>query len=469
LSFASFEFLVFLAVAWPVFRVARRRPLPRLLWLLFISAVFYGAWKPWYLLLIGASTVTQYLVGRAIGSTPDPGARKAWALLGIAADLALLGTFKYGNWLAEGAEALLAAAGAPAALPRVPAELPVGISFYTFQTLSYTIDVWRGRIPVERSLLRFAVYVFFFPQLVAGPIVRAADFLPQVQPGGWPALDRRSIGQGAFLIFAGLAKKMVLADTLHAFVVGPWFRQPAGHGALEALYALWAANFQVYCDFSGYSDVACGAALLFGHTLPQNFDRPFQSQSPMEHWRRWHISLSTWLKDYLYLPLGGSRGSSLATDRNLVITFTLGGIWHGAGLSYLMWGVYNGLLLVLWRRFGPGEARGPVGRALRRLATFHAICFGLVFLHADGPAAAFDALACLGRPLQAPSASLAGPGLLAFAAAVLLHATPRGWKTALMDAFADAPAWALALALLLGGGVLSLFSGLSAPFFYFQF
>ena len=463
--FNSFEFPIFLAVAWPIYRLLHTRRLPRLIWLLLISAFFYGCWRPWYLVLIAASTVHSYHAGWRIDRSEDPAVRRRWLILGIAGDLLLLGVFKYGNFLLETAEALTGAA-----LPRIPVALPVGISFYTFQTLSYTIDLYMRRIERSRSLLSFSVFVFFFPQLVAGPIVRAKDFLPQLAEGGRPRLDRAAIGEGIFLILAGLSKKMILADLLASRIVHPFFAAPAGRSSAEAITALWAANFQVYCDFSGYSDVAIGAALLFGFELPLNFDRPFWSRTPMEHWRRWHISLSTWLKDYLYIPLGGSRKGPLRTDFNLVMTFLLGGIWHGAGWTFVIWGLYNGLLLVAWRRVGVREVRHPLAVPLAVFATFNAICFGLVFLHARSFGDAAAAFASLLNPGGALTPGLLEPvGLGALAAAAALHFTPQSWKAGLRAGFGEAPPWALGITVVLVGAVLSLFSGLAQPFFYFQF
>ena len=467
--FNSFDFAVFLAVSWPIYRFVQSRRVPRLLWLLAISAFFYGCWKPWYLSLIAASTIIQYIVGARIHAAQTQRGRTGWLVGGILSDVALLSTFKYGNFIVENIETLLGLAGVTPGgeLPRLPTELPVGISFYTFQTLSYIIDIHRRRIQPRGSLLDFSVYVFFFPQLVAGPIVRAADFLPQLDKR--PRLDWKTIGEGLFLILAGLTKKMVLADSLHHFVVKPFFAQPAGHNTFEVLYAVWAANFQVYCDFSGYTDVATGAALLFGFTLPLNFDRPFWSQTPMEHWRRWHISLSTWLKDYLYIPLGGSRKGPWRTDLNLVLTFLIGGLWHGAGWTFVLWGLYNGVLLVVWRRYGPRDGTTRTGVAWRTFLTFNAICLGLIFLHAGTFSSVVALCAGLLDPFAASTGIIGGWGLLALVAAAALHWTPQAWKRALQTLFAGLPAPALALVVLAVGGVLALFSGLAAPFFYFQF
>ena len=271
--FNSLAFPVFLAVAWTVWRLLHARRLPAFAWLLLVSAFFYGCWKPWYLILIAASTLHSFGVGRALDGNEDPVSRKRWLIWGVAGDLGLLGVFKYGNFFLGTVAAITGLD-----LPRVPAELPVGISFYTFQTLSYTIDLYRRRIEPARNLLEFAVYVAFFPQLVAGPIVRARDFLPQLDAR--PRLDAAALGEGIFLILSGLVKKMVIADSLRAVWIAPFFTDPSGANALEALVSTWAFYFALYCDFSGYTDVALGAALLFGFRLPMNFDRPALTTSP---------------------------------------------------------------------------------------------------------------------------------------------------------------------------------------------
>jgi len=465
--FNTFEFVLFLAVGWTVYRLLQRWRWPRLLWLLVISYFFYGCWKPWYLLLIAASTLNSYLFGFLIDRAEGE-RRKLWMALSVTADLLLLGVFKYGNFLLGNIEAALMLGIEMGPLPRLPTALPVGISFYTFQTISYTVDLYRKRIPRAKSLLEFSVFVAFFPQLVAGPIVRAKNFLPQLLAP--PKHDPKAIGAGLFLILAGLAKKMILADTLYATVVKPYFEHVAGYNALETIGVLWAANFQVYCDFSGYSDVAIGAALLFGLKLPKNFDRPFWSQTPMEHWRRWHISLSTWLRDYLYIPLGGSRSTTESrVSINLVITFLLGGLWHGAGWTFVVWGLWNGVLLVAWRKWGPGPAKTTWGKAWRIFATYNALCVGLIFLHADSFREAWTVILSLGAIATPFKGAFGWFGLLMLGLAIALHATPQRWKATLREAFSIAPAWSLGLAVVIAGGVLSLFAGFAAPFFYFQF
>jgi len=464
--FNTFSFPIFLVVAFVVYRLLQRQRMPRLLWLVMVSAFFYGCWKPWYLILVAISTLNSFLVGLGLERWQQARIRKLLLWIGVCGDLLLLGVFKYGNFATETLEAAMGTIGLSLALPKVPTELPVGISFYTFQTLSYTIDVYKRRIPATRSLLDFSVFVIFFPQLVAGPIVRAREFLPQLLER--PRLDQTAIGQGISLILIGLAKKMILADTLSTTLVQPFFDNVWNKGALDTVVTLWAANFQVYCDFSGYSDVAIGAALLFGFALPKNFDRPFRSRTPMEHWRRWHISLSFWLRDYLYFPLGGSRQGEWKTAYALMMTFLLGGLWHGAGWTFVFWGLYNGVLLVLWRKWGPRPATTRFGQALEIFATFNGICFGLIFLHATSFAEAWAVCTALLRFNTPPSdLSLVGLGTLAFAA--VLHATPTRWKTEIQQGFANAPSYAIGLSVVLGGGVLSLFAGMARPFFYFQF
>jgi len=465
--FNSFDFAFFLVVSWAVYALIQRFRWPRLLWLLLISAFFYGSWHPWYLVLIVISTVNSFCFGWFIGGIDDERRRKLLLIVSVTLDLGLLGVFKYGNFFTESLEQVAALLGHPVHLGRLETELPVGISFYTFQSLSYTVDVYRRRIKRTGNLLEFAVFVFFFPQLVAGPIVRAREFLPQLVSR--PRLDARAPGEGIFLILAGLAKKMIIADSLSVLVVRPFFADPSGFNSLETLASVWAANFQVYCDFSGYSDVAIGAALLFGFELPKNFDRPFQSRSPMEHWRRWHMTLSFFLRDYLYIPMGGSRQSEARTAAALIITFLLGGLWHGAGWTFVVWGLYNGLLLVAWRKWGPRRAQTWWGQGLQIFATFNAICIGLIFLHAKSFQGAWQAFGSLLQVRQGFHGLLTWPGLAALAGGVALHFTPVSWKEDLRAAFGVMPAWGVALVVVLAGGVLSLFAGMATPFFYFQF
>ena len=460
--FNSLEFGLFLAVAFAVYRLVQRWRMPRAVWLLVVSYLFYASWDVRYLALIVFSTVLDYAVGRGLAGTRRPEARKLLLALSLAGNLGLLGVFKYGNFLLESLEMATGWA-----MPRVPAELPVGISFYTFQTMSYTIDLYRRRIEPARNLLEFAVYVAFFPQLVAGPIVRARDFLPQLDAR--PRLDPSAIGEGIFLILSGLVKKMVVADSLRAVWIAPFFTDPGGANALEALVSTWAFYFALYCDFSGYTDVALGAGLLFGFRLPLNFDRPALTTSPLDHWRRWHISLHDWLRDYLFIPLGGSRGSKARTFFNITVTFTAGGVWHGAGWTYALMGLYNGLLGATWRFLRPKPSPRPVTRLFESWLSLTLVALSMVFMWPYTLRECLAVLAAFLRPLAPLSGAITAEGLTWFALAVALHLFPRAWRDAMRAWFADAPAPVVAFAVLVVGAVCSLFAGRADEFFYFQF
>jgi D-alanyl-lipoteichoic acid acyltransferase DltB (MBOAT superfamily) len=272
----------------------------------------------------------------------------------------------------------------------------VGISFYTFQTLSYTIDVYRGRISPTRNLLDFALFVAFFPQLVAGPIERASRLLPQLARER--PLTARGLASGAWLAGWGLFKKVVIADNL-APLVDEVYAPGANPAAGEVLLATYAFAFQIYCDFSGYTDIARGVARMFGIDLMLNFRLPYLATAPSDFWRRWHISLSTWLRDYLYIPLGGNRGGRARTLRNLMLTMLLGGLWHGAAWTFVCWGAYHGVLLVaerVWRRRGRSARVGAARRALAVAGTFHAVCLGWLFFRADSLAGVGSLLRALG-------------------------------------------------------------------------
>ena len=288
---------------------------PRLFFLFLASCAFYMAWNPAYIGLILFSTLLDFTAGLQIAGAMTQARKKAWLLVSLGGNLGLLGVFKYFNFFSAATGDVFSLFGVQLDTPVLDVLLPVGISFYTFQTLSYTIDVYRGRLEPCRSLVRFCFYVTFFPQLVAGPIVRAAEFLPQIDRPPW--LTRERIGNALFLIAMGVTKKVVFADFVSVNLVDRVFDDPAAFSATEVVIALYGFTLQIYCDFSGYTDVARGSAKLFGLELPENFDRPYQATSVSDFWRRWHMTLSTWLRDYLYFPLGGSRKGPARTYVNL--------------------------------------------------------------------------------------------------------------------------------------------------------
>jgi alginate O-acetyltransferase complex protein AlgI len=384
MNFTTLSFVGFFAVVFLVYWALPRHRW-RMLWLLGASCFFYMSWNPWFILLIFASTSVDYLVALTLEQTASTTRRRLLVLLSVCVNLGILAFFKYTVFMLDTTRAVSNALGVPLSVPTLKIILPLGISFYTFEAVSYIVDVYRKKIRAIRRPLDYAIYILFFPHLVAGPIVRSGDFLPQV--GRRKRFSWLRLEVGVRLIVLGLIKKAVIADHLAA-VVDPVFAHPGQYGP----GALWLATIgyalQIYGDFSGYSDMAIGLAHTLGFKLTANFRMPYLATSPSDFWRRWHISLSSWLRDYLYIPLGGSRGGEWATHRNLMLTMTLGGLWHGASWTFVVWGVYHGLLLSVTRLLAlPGRLEKlfrPVGVVL----TFLAVCVGWVFFRAQSLAAA---------------------------------------------------------------------------------
>lgn len=369
MSFASPVFIVFFAVVLAGTAVLQRMKTsrPREVFLLLASYFFYGWWDWRFCFLLLFVTAASYLTALAKDN-------KAAFTAGIVVPLAVLGFFKYFNFFLSSASALL---GRDLGALRII--LPVGISFYTFQALSYVIDVHRSKLPVERDFIKLALYLSFFPQLVAGPIVRAADFLPQLRE------DRRvtlkNMEAGIQLIAFGLLKKIVIADHLSVFVDDVFYAPPAFHWA-TILLAVTSYSIQIYFDFSGYSDIAIGCAKCMGYDFLPNFDLPYISQNVTEFWRRWHISLSTWLKEYLYIPLGGNRKGRARRYVNLMLTMLLGGLWHGANWTFVFWGGLHGLALCLDKLL-PQKARGRWEKYIGIITTYIFVSFAWIFFRAE--------------------------------------------------------------------------------------
>lgn len=341
--FNSSVFLVFFAVAFAAYLTTSRWLRLQNLVLLTASYVFYGWWDWRFLGLIVLSTAIDYYAGKGMTNTADPVRRRRWLGLSCISNLGLLALFKYFDFFLGSLGDLLAMLGLEAALPSLHLVLPVGISFYTFQSMSYSIDVYRGHVGACRRPLDFALYVSFFPQLVAGPIERSSAFLPQVENPR--TLTIRGLESGTFLVLWGLFKKVVVADNA-ALIANAAFADPSAHTGMELWLGALAFTIQIYGDFSGYSDMARGLAKMMGFELMVNFKLPYFAVSPSDFWARWHVSLSSWLRDYLYIPLGGNRGGAWKTYRNLMLTMMLGGLWHGAAWNFVLWGIYHGLLLV---------------------------------------------------------------------------------------------------------------------------
>lgn len=464
--FNSLAFGVFLIVALLFFWSSPKRH--RVYLLIGLSYFFYMYSYPIYFFLLFVLTVLNFALALEISQKPKYA--KHILALAITLDLFSIGFFKYANFTIKSLESTLHFFGKGVSFSLLDITLPLGISFFTFQMMSYVVDTYRGS-PAEESFWNFAAYVSFFPQLVAGPIVRPDVLLPQIK--GKHVYDEDRALMGIFLIVQGLVKKIAFADFFGSFV-DPVFADPTGYSGLATLIAVYAYAFQIYFDFSGYTDIAIGCGKLFGFEIPINFDLPYIAKSPREFWRRWHISLSTWLRDYLYIPLGGNRKGTGKTYNNLMITMVLGGLWHGANWTFVIWGFYHGILISVQRfleerfkfakKFFAGER--PLATVVTTLLTFHLMCFGWIVFRAES----------LSRARQVVS-NIFSAGLdtgtvkiqivLMLAVAMLSHIVRGKWK--MEEWFVRLPAPAQAFGYALATVLIFLFFTKEQRFIYFQF
>ena len=382
MNFASLEFFAFLALVYAAYRILPHRG--QNLLLLGASYFFYACWDWRFLGLIWLSTVVDYVVGKQLAATQDERRRRWLLAFSLAVNLGMLGIFKYFGFFADSLQGMLRGVGMEADWRLLNIVLPVGISFYTFQTLSYTIDIFRRKLQPTENFADFALFVAFFPQLVAGPIERASRFLPQIAKPRQIDFDQSV--RGCYLIVFGLFKKIAIADGL-AGSVDAVFNSTGAVGTLDIVLATVFFAFQIYCDFSGYSDIARGVAKLLGFELMVNFRFPYFAGNPQEFWRRWHISLSSWLRDYLYVPLGGNRGGTYAMHRNLMLTMTLGGLWHGASWNFVLWGIFQGGILCVHRLIAGKKADSAANEALwlrvvKMALFFPVVCYGWLLFRA---------------------------------------------------------------------------------------
>ncbi|MCG8557372.1 MAG: MBOAT family protein [Proteobacteria bacterium] len=471
--FNSLDYLLFLLLAVCGYWFLARVKLLRLLFVFGCSCVFYTAWSPRYVVLILGSVLLDYTAARAIHASSTPRVRRFWLGASLAGNLGLLGVFKYFNFFATAFADGLGLVGLHVTAPYLDVLLPVGISFYTFQTISYTVDVYRGELKPTRNLLEFAFYVTFFPQLVAGPIVRATEFLPQLRSSA--ALQSGLVGEGMFLIATGLLKKVAVADYLAVNLVDRVFDDPSAYSAAEVMVGLYGYTLQIYCDFSGYTDVARGSAMLFGLRLPENFDRPYAATSPADFWRRWHMTLSSWLRDYLYFPLGGSRVHPLRAYWNLGLTMFLIGLWHGAAWTFVVYGLIQAAAMVAHRflYLRSGRTRLTVDSRpvtlLKITATLHFVVLSRIFFRSTG----WDNALAVGGRLLDGSFGLGHVTLSIWCvllAGYAAHYLPAESFERLKHAFVQMPAPAQGVALAaLAAGLLLTASQEVVPYIYFQF
>lgn len=380
--FNSLLFLLFFFIVTTAYYLLPHKV--KWIWLLAASCYFYMYFKPEYILIILFTIVVDYCAGILIQKSTG-WARKCYLVLSLLTNIGVLAFYKYFNFLASNFNSLFAG-NCRIHLPLLYYILPIGLSFHTFQAMSYTIEVYRGRQPAERHFGLYALYVMFYPQMVAGPIERPQHILPQLHSRHF--FEKSNITTGLFFMAMGLFKKAVIADRLGLYV-DPIFTNPHDHSALELLIATYFFSFQIYCDFSGYSDMAIGAALVLGIQLMQNFNFPYLASNISDFWRRWHISLSTWFRDYLYIPLGGSQVSFPLTCINILIVFLISGLWHGADWKYVLWGLIHGLLLVGYQIGHKLNIRIKGFLFLKWLITFNLVCLAWIFFRAVTVADAF--------------------------------------------------------------------------------
>lgn len=463
LAFGVFFLFVYFT-AWSLDRENGKRKL----FLLLASWFFYAQWDWRFVGLLIASAILNWGAAALIARNRERGRRTGWLVgLGVAANLLILGFFKYYGFFVEQAGELLAQFGWERDLPLLQIVLPVGISFFTFQGISYVVDVQRGKTPPANSLLDVMLLMSFFPHLVAGPIVRASDLLPQFERT--PRLTRVMATHGLLLIAWGLFKKTVIASELSVNLVDPVFFDPTAYGAVDIAAAVYGYAVQIYCDFSAYSDMAIGLAALLGYSFPRNFDQPYRASSMQQFWRRWHISLSSWLRDYLYVPLGGGRKGLLASCVNVFITMVLGGLWHGAALTFLAWGALHGGVQVIERLFRAAlKDRKVVPTVIGVLVTFHIVCLGWILFRAESFDLALQMLEGLGR--IGPVVVLTPLLLTLIVGGLAMHWLPPRAVEGMAERLKTAPS--LTLGLLIGAAILLVEAvrpeGV-APFIYFQF
>jgi alginate O-acetyltransferase complex protein AlgI len=466
--FPTLAFLGFFTVVFPIYWAIRPHRW-RMLWLLLASGAFYMSWNPWLILLILFSASVDYLAALQMERLTSPALKRMLLAGSITINLSLLGFFKYANFFLDSAGHVLGFFEVSFSRPTLEIILPLGISFYTFETISYITDVYLGRTRAVRDPLDYAIFILFFPHLVAGPIVRPRDFLPQLRREKRFDWERAHLGARLFLL--GFIKKSIIADHLGELVADPVFASPGTFGSSAIWLGVFAYAIQIYGDFSGYSDMGIGLAHLFGFKLPANFHYPYLSANIAEFWRRWHISLSSWLRDYLFIPLGGSRNGTAKTYRNLIIVMLLGGLWHGASWTFVIWGFYHGMLLALhraipWPRF--------LGRAIVRplcvVGTFLLVCVGWVFFRAPTLSGAGTIIARMAWPTEGTRLvpSLAALVLLSLAYTLAGHLLGTRVDVIRTERRLPAPVMGAALACILALAMVLLPEG-SRAFIYFQF
>ena len=472
--FPPIDFAIFFLVAFTVMWSLNGRSVLWKLATLGLSYFFYGWWDPRFVLLLVAQTAIAHEGARLLVRSSDPTRRKWSMIITVALLLGILGYFKYYGFFAVNVDNLARSVGLGQIMPLLQPTLPVAISFFTFMAISYVVDVYHRQLEPARPL-DLAVYLAFFPHLVAGPIVRGSELLPQIRRRRDP--DHLDYSRALQLILRGLFKKVVISSYIATAIVDPVFTSPSSHSAPEVLFAIWGYAVQIYCDFSGYTDIAIGLALLLGIRFPVNFEAPYSAISLQDFWRRWHITLSRWLRDYLYIPLGGNRGSKAEVARNIMITMILGGLWHGANWTFLIWGGLHGIGQVVGhlrrtRRVALGLPTEPIGwrRWLSVFWTFQFVCLAWVFFRATSASNAFAMLGRLISGWGAPSPLVTVMVVLTVLAVLAVQQLPERLGDRLVAELSQAH---VAVQVGLGSLTLLIITTLGpvgvAPFIYYRF
>ncbi|MDF1550742.1 MAG: MBOAT family protein [Bacteroidales bacterium] len=490
LIFTRLYFWVFFVVVLAGYSVLYNKRKPRNAYLFLVSLFFYYKSSGIYFLLLLFSTVTDFFIGKRLYYAESPTKRKSLLILSIFINLFVLSYFKYSNFFIETINSIFATQFQVVNYFNLMANgiaganyfdidkiiLPVGISFFTFQTISYTVDIYRKKITPVTNILDFGFYVSFFPQLVAGPIVRASEFIPQLYQKY--KITQAEFGMAIFMILNGLLKKLFISDYIAVNLIDRVFEKPIMYSGIENLMALYGYSMQVYADFSGYTDIAIGVALLMGFRLPVNFNSPYKALHVGEFWKRWHISLSTWLKDYLYIPLGGNRHGETRTNINLMITMLLGGLWHGASWQFVIWGGLNGVGLLIykqWRKISPfkGNHSWPV-RFYAIFLTFNFITLTRIWFRCGSMQQVNEMIHQItyafepGQIIEVFSAYKKVLLLLIFA--FIVHWLPSNFKAWYRTRFANLPSWAIAVVVLVAVFFIYQFQTFKLqPFIYFAF
>ncbi|MGL5894013.1 MAG: MBOAT family O-acyltransferase [Bacteroidales bacterium] len=471
---SGFFFFLFFAF-YVVYNIMRDMPRKRIIYVAAFSLYFYYKSSGIFFILLLITATSDFFVGRWIASSSKNWQRKAGVIWSLILNHGLLAYFKYTNLLLEIVADITESNFSPLSII-----LPVGISFFTFQSLSYTIDIYRRELEPLKRWSEYIFYLSFFPQLVAGPIVRASEFLPQINRT--PLLTKAMFGEAIFLICSGLLKKALISDYISINFVDRVFDAPQLYTGIENLLALYGYALQIYCDFSGYSDMAIGIALLLGFRFNINFNSPYKSATITEFWRRWHISLSGWLRDYLYISMGGSRKGKIRTYINLLITMLLGGLWHGASLRFLFWGALHGTTLAIHKALmslfpslkSSGDKMNPLHRVVGTVITFHIVCLGWIFFRADTAESGVTMLKQITNHFH-PEIALklieGYPKVIAIMAiGYLLHLAPQKWEVEIKNISSNLPLYGkFAVIASVIWIIMQLKTGEVQPFIYFQF